>query len=392
MLIETFETTETDTAIAAQTLAAAATASRADFVFVTVNAAHGADAFAAALAGRPRGALHASTSCLGAMTEEGHLTEAPVSMAALLLTDPDGDFGSAAAPFDGDPRTAARQATARALEAARRTGEVPDVVFVTTTPGAEEQALAGIADLVGPDTPILGGSAADNSVAGGWYVSAGDGAHRDGVAVSVLFPSTPVSMAYRNGYVPTDRTGRVTAVDGRCLQAIDGRPARSVYAEWTGSAVTDADGPVLNILSEATLWPLGRRIGDLHGIDTYLLAHPATAEADGGLTLFADVAEGETLTQMRGDPDQLADRAGRVAALARPADGSPVAGALMVYCGGCMLRVRDRMDRVVSGTREALDGAPFLGFFSFGEQGPILGEGNRHGNLMISCLVFHRAT
>jgi len=53
-----------------------------------------------------------------------------------------------------------------------------------------------------------------------------------------------------------------------------------------------------------------------------------------------------------------------------------------------MLSVRPRLSEVVGKVSAALGGAPFLGTFTFGEQGPILGAGNRHGNLMISCIIF----
>jgi hypothetical protein len=53
-----------------------------------------------------------------------------------------------------------------------------------------------------------------------------------------------------------------------------------------------------------------------------------------------------------------------------------------------MLTVTDRMDDVASELVEALGGRPFLGTFTFGEQGCFLGGENRHGNLMFSTVVF----
>ena len=64
------------------------------------------------------------------------------------------------------------------------------------------------------------------------------------------------------------------------------------------------------------------------------------------------------------------------------------AGALVIYCAGCMLAVQDRMDDVVAEARDALGGKPFLGAFTFGEQGCFVGGENRNGNLMIATLVF----
>ena len=53
-----------------------------------------------------------------------------------------------------------------------------------------------------------------------------------------------------------------------------------------------------------------------------------------------------------------------------------------------MLAVRDRLEDVTDGIREALPGVPFLGIFTFGEQGVVLDGRNRHGNLMISAILF----
>jgi len=63
----------------------------------------------------------------------------------------------------------------------------------------------------------------------------------------------------------------------------------------------------------------------------------------------------------------------------------------VIFCAGCMLTVRERMDQVVLGLRDNLADVPFLGCFTFGEQGCFIGGENRHGNLMISVTVFARA-
>ena len=162
-----------------------------------------------------------------------------------------------------------------------------------------------------------------------------------------------------------------------------------VYDSWTKDVFeTPVVGKSQNILSEATLRPLGREIAQEQGIPHYLLAHPALSNGDGSIDLFADLNKGEKITQMSGTATALAERAERVARQARPSAGRDIAGALMVYCGGCMLSIRDKMEVVFNGTNAALDDAPFLTHFSFGEQGQVFGGSNRHGNLMISCLVF----
>lgn len=333
--------------------------------------------------------LHGGSSCCGVMTDKGLAMRDGFGMGAFAIWDKDGAYGTAMADLTDAPRDAARRATEAALHRADRAGEAPDLVWLTTAPGAEEQVLAGIKDILGDEVMIVGGSSADNDVSGKWGQFTADGVGSNNVVVSVLFPSTPVSCAYQSGYAPAKVSGTVTRVDGRRLVEIDGQPAAAVYEGWTGGAVSQATDNDLSILAATTFYPLGRVSGTLADVPFHLLAHPATAHPDGSLSLFADVQPGETLWLMHGSADSLVARAGRVAESSREGfAGSGVTGALVIYCGGCMLAVQDRMDEVAEGVAIALSGAPFLGVFTFGEQGAPLGAETRHGNLMISCSSF----
>ena len=335
-------------------------------------------------------ALHGATSCLGVMSHKGPFISG--GLGAFAIWDEDGDFGTGLRPLEKDARAAAKEATEAALLAADRAGEAPDVIWLSCSPGSEEDILAGIEDVVGANVPILGGSAADDTVEGHWQVFDADRVEANGVAVSVLFPSRPISFAYHNGYAPTAKEGKVTSSDGRKLIEIDGRPAADVYRQWTGDGVIPATiSEHTGILSQSTLSPLGRHLDDVGGVPFYLLFHPAGVLPDGTIELFADVEVGDTLTLMAGAPAQLTQRAGKVAALAADSGNlapKDVAGALLVYCGGCMLAVQDRLEEVSDGVVEALPDVPFLGVYTFGEQGMVMGGRNRHGNLMISAIVF----
>lgn len=335
-------------------------------------------------------ALHGATSCLGVMNQDGpHISD---GFGAFAIWDADGDYGTGLRALGDDSRSAAKEATQAALLAADRPGEAPDVIWLSCSPGTEEDVLTGVESVVGANVPILGGSAADNTLEGHWQVFDAAGAQTNGVIVSVLFPSKPISFAYHNGYAPTAHNGVVTKCDGRLLHEIDNRPAADVYREWTGHAVIpETVTDTTPILSESTLSPLGRHLDDLGGVPFYLLFHPSGLRPDGTLELFADTQVGDTLTLMHGAPAQLTQRAGKVAALASQSgdlDPQKVAGALMIYCGGCMLAVEDSLKDVSDGVKDALPNLPFLGVFTFGEQGPVMGGRNRHGNLMISVIVF----
>jgi hypothetical protein len=183
----------------------------------------------------------------------------------------------------------------------------------------------------------------------------------------------------------------VTRAEGRELVEIDGRPADEVYEEWTGGALGALARRNLSILPVTTLHPLGRIAGRTGEVETFLLSHPATAREDGALTLFSDVVEGEELVLMSGTHEGLIQRAGRVARAARSRVGADLAGALVVICAGCMLAIRDRMPEVTEQLRIAFGGRPFVGFFSFGEQGCFPWGESFHGNLMFSVLAWQRS-
>jgi hypothetical protein len=395
MLIRAATTTADDASSAAEGLAVAlgtGALGPPDFLALHFAATLPAEAVRlAALATLAPRTLHGCTSCLGAMSAEGARVDGRAA-GAFAIWDEHGSFGTGAADLGDDPRAAARAAMLAALLDAGRPGEAPDLIWLTAAPGTEEAVLAGICDVVGEDAPVLGGSSADNEVTGDWAQLDRAAARRRGVVVSALFPSGPVACAFRNVHAPTLLCGIATRAEGRLLREIDGKPAAEVYRAWTGGVVAPAGGGATgSILAASTLAPLGREAEHLASVPFHLLAHPATIEADGALGLFADVAEGETLWLMEGSADALASRAGAVVRQAideLPDRRADIAGALVIYCGGCMLAVRERMDEVAADVSAALGGAPFLGVFSFGEQGAPLGGPARHGNLMLGCAVF----
>ena len=280
------------------------------------------------------------------------------------------------------------------------------MVWLSAVPGHEEAVLEGIAEVLGPDVPVAGGSSADNELDGSWKQFTKDEVFDDAVVVTALFPSTDVMFAFHSGYEPTDAKGLITKAGGyeatsnkgvatatsqRTLIEIDDRPAAEVYNQWTEGLITDMLGNGGHILGLTTLRPLGRVAGYIGEVPYFQLSHPDSVTPDNALTLFSDMAADDEIVLMRGTVDSLITRAGRVATsamethMALPED---VAGALVVYCAGCMLTVEDRLHEVVDSIRGALPGIPFLGTFTYGEQGCFLNGGNKHGNLMISVLLF----
>ena len=335
--------------------------------------------------------LQGGTSCMGVITEAGLHTNNQLGLGILGVADPEGRYGVGIAEYGNDPAGTATSALTRALEQADRPGELPGAIVMSICPGYEEAAIQAIEDYLGASVPILGGTAADNDMSGQWQQFGNGHVFEKAISIAALFPSGDVSYSFHSGYEPTAHRGRASRAKGRILHEIDGRPAAQVYNEWTDgliSAVLPVGG---SMVPTTSFTPIGTPVGRVGKIPYYRLSYPVAAFADGSIQLFTDIHPDDEIVLMRGTPNSLATRAGRVAKAAidsaRFAEDES-AGALIIFCAGCMLAVQDRMGETVDGLKSVFRGAPFLCVFTLGEQGCFIGGENRHGNLMIATLVF----
>jgi hypothetical protein len=362
------------------------------YLLVYFTDAYAAEDFQLPLGALPAGVkVHGCTSCQGVMTEEGVHAQNGYALALLGIQDAPGAYGVGCCQQGAAPREAARTALTRALADADRTGELPDYLWLNASPGNEEQVILGLQDVVGANVPIVGGSAADNDVAGRWQLLTRAAVETDAVVVSVLFPSGRSAYSFQSGYTPNVLKGTVTSATGRVIHTIDHKPAADVYNIWTGGLLDDVLPAGGNVLLKTTLTPLGRVAGKVGEVSYFSLSHPDAVHADGSLSLFTHVEPGQEMFLMRGSIDGLVTRAARVAQAAielEDLDTDDLLGAIIVYCAGCMLTVQDRMPEVVEKLNQTLGGKPFIGIFTFGEQGCLLDGTASHGNLMISSLVF----
>jgi hypothetical protein len=349
----------------------------------------------------PDAAIVGGTSSAGVMTERG--LGGAHSIGLLLVEDEDGAYGSAATTLGHDPAAAAERALNSALEAADSPGELPELIWIYQAPGNEEAVVDGLRRVVGDRCPVIGGSSADDEVAGLWRQLGPDGPVTGGLVVGVLFSSGGIGFGFQGGYEPTGTHGIVTELgyapgesgvvtngSGRHILEIDGEPAVEVYNRWTGGAVpAEVRAHGGNILASTTMTPLAASAGRIDEVTHFRLIHPDAVTPEGGLTTFAQVERGTRLYGMRGDRDRLVQRVGRVASDAIASLPGELAGGLVVYCAGCMLAVGEKVAEVSHTASQSFGGAPWLGCFTFGEQGVIL-DHNVHGNLMISAIAFGR--
>lgn len=310
------------------------------------------------------------------------------------IFDPDGHYGVGHAHTPDGVGAACKQVLMDANK-----DVPPDFIFLFPTPGTEEVVLNQLEQAVGAKVPVIGGSSADNSVAGEWKQLSKDGGVSDaGCVFALCWPSVLTYAGFCSGFSPSSHMGKITKMhDKRHVATIDGEPAINVYNRWAGGAFDKLmkEKGDSNILAASTLTPLGVQYGeDMDGEPMYVIIHPhLIKKQDKSFTTFKDLKEGDVLVCMAGTRQNLTSRiAIGVNKLIRtaPFQLEDVIGTYQIFCGGVMMAVKDDMPSVVENLANSLKWKPTLGACTFGEQGTFLDGTPGHGNLMFASLIFSR--
>ena len=342
--------------------------------------------------------IYGGTSCLAVQTKDGFHAGENGSLALLAVASKNISFGVGGVNIDDFPsaREAGKSAIQAAIDATGKKG-TPKLVLITGSVGREEELLAGIEDVIGKDVPVLGGSAGDNTITGDWKQFANENVYSNGISLTAIYTDLKIGWAYEAGYLRSENRGTITRADGRIIYEIDNRPAAEVYNEWTGGIVVaeelETGG---SILSASSYYPLAKIIKNEEKEYT-LSIHPLSFNAtDHSLEVFANIEEGDEVMLMHGDWELLLNRALTTPLKALESESlskEDVSFGIYTYCGGTMLAIpEEERPKIPVLVKTAIGDAPFIGTFTFGEQGHIRGVGNLHGNLVNSMIVFTEKT
>lgn len=299
-----------------------------------------------------------------------------------------------------------------------RAGESPSFAFLLGSPGDEEIILDGMQAALGLDVPILGGSSADNTVAGAWRQIAKTGSSNfpaaaptvsgGGITIAVGWASCVTATTLTSGFRKTEKSGTVTKVDesdhGRTILQIQEDGARKpgtvkdVYERWTRREITrgvefNKEG-IATVLAPSSFCPLGEPCEG----DYIRVLHPAFLnKKSGALTTFANARVGMKICMLDAAPETLAKKistsargllSGDDASSAAAIEVDDVVGSLNIFCGGLTMAIDDMMPIAAEQLAEVVGHNNTLGICCFGEQGMDAGRRPIHGNLMFGCLLF----
>jgi hypothetical protein len=349
------------------------------------------------------------TTKLGVMTNDGLHVGQNGSLAVLLVASRNITFGVGEVDLRNftTPQEAGRTAIQNAIADAGSPQGAPDLVMFigTTRRGEEMRILDGIAEVIGAETPVIGGNANDDKVTGLWTQITHKQSYRNGLILVAVYTDLKTGWGFETGYKLTDKRGNVTSSDGFLISEIDGQPALDVYDGWldgelykrlTAGEFDDENGNIsFDKIKKFTLQnPIARVIRTEDGRTGHYTISPIPNSDDiksKKLRVFAEIQQGWEIALYRGTwqthmnrvetiPQDALDRAGLT-----PGEGM---FCVMQFCNGLRSQIpAEEFTKIPAITDDILGGIPFIGAITGGEQGPLPEVGRNVNANLIECMI-----
>jgi hypothetical protein len=344
---------------------------------------------------RPMGKVFGETTHSGVLLPDGYHTSKQGVLGMMAMRQAGTTVGVGAASFDEcSPTEAAKLAWQRACENAGPNAGAPKMILLAVTLPHEEEVLASLQQATGPNIPLIGGTAAGSvdeisrKKMSNWSIIANDKVIHNGVGMAVFYSTEKFAWAYGGGYRRTSTSGIVTKCKPRLILEIDGRPAADVYNEWLGGRVYEAQQRGDNVVTFCSLYPICRITASYN---QFIRAWPAEDPGTpGALRTGSTVNEGDKIYLSEGTWNLLLNHFASIPKEARETMPQlrPTAG-LFIYCGSALECIpEDQRPQMAFLVGKSMDQLPWIGVFSWGEQGYIPGAGNLHSNLTSATLFF----
>jgi len=176
----------------------------------------------------------------------------------------------------------------------------------------------------------------------------------------------PITVGVKHGWKEIDGPFRVTDATGSTIETLDGKPAFSIYRD----IIEEAAGRTItkeNFFEVAKSYPFGITRMDAEQI----VRDPFSVDADGSITCFGTVSEGEFVAILEANPRSLINAARTASATARR--GSSADMLVFFDCISRVLYLEDEFDRELAAVTP--EERPLFGALTIGE---IANDGSGH--------------
>ena len=235
--------------------------------------------------------------------------------------------------------------------------------------------------------PLVGGTAGDNWQFKQTYQYCDDEVVSDGVAWALLSGPVQIASAVNHGCVAIGVEHKVTRSKENTIFEIDGKPSLQVLNEYlTEEEMADWGKALVNL-------PLGFEAPkDMNGYDQYLIrAMLARDETIGSVTIPTEVSAGTSIWMTRRDYEKVVAGVDRLARQIKEQIGNQPAKLIFQFeCAGRgKAFLRDQLKlQLLRHLQEQLPAAPWFGFYSFGEIGPVEARNCFHNYTAVLAVLY----
>jgi hypothetical protein len=262
----------------------------------------------------------------------------------------------------------------------------PDGVkdFVVPTENLVDNFFAGLEGNLPSERflPLWGGGAGNNfnDWASPPYQYCDDEVITDGVSYALLSGKTRAGWAISHGCIPIGGERIVTRGQGNIIYEIDSKPAMEVFKEYIpeGTLIDDRDWfPYAVSLSLCFKAP-----SYMKDEEYVVRGMPVVSMADGSITVQTEVPEGTSVWLSSRDKEKISAGFDRMAAQIEEQLGGEKAKLVLQFeCGTrgkMMFREQEKLELQKRFRRSLDPDAPWVGFYTVGEIGPVEEHNLRH--------------
>lgn len=320
------------------------------------------------------------------ITDEGNF-----ALVVTLIQSDDLTFTVAKAEGLREDYRAAGHRIGTALHPALRDDSIALLLFADGISFNFDRFLAGLEEGIdaGRTLPVFGGAAGDNWTLEKTHQYCNDEVFSEGAVCVLLSGPARMVSAVNHGCVPIGGERTVTRAEGNVIHEIDGRPVFQVFKEYL------RDHEVDNWTHAIANLALGFKAPScLEGYNDYLIRFmPSRDEASGSVTVSTEVETGSAIWMTRRDLDLMSDGVDQVARdLRGRLDGRTPALVFQFDCAGrgkVIVREQQRGEmqrRLHAGL--GLGDVPWVGFYTYGEIGPVNGVNCFHNYTLVLAALF----
>jgi hypothetical protein len=240
--------------------------------------------------------------------------------------------------------------------------------------------VSGLEGYLSPDRflPLWGGAAGDNFARRQTYQYYDDEVVSDGVAYALLSGEAQAAWAISHGCIPIGGERKVTRCQGNIIYEIDGKPILEVIKEY----IPDPD-LVANWYRYALTLALCFKAPEYFEGEEYIVQGiPRINEDDGSITIQTEVSEGMSVWFSSRDKEKLATGLDRMATQIKHQLGDAQPKLVFQFdCssrGKMMFRDQERTQLLGRFRQSVGPDAPWVGFYTYGEIGPVAEHNLRH--------------